>query len=327
MIHHGIVRAHCGAPIFASDAMKAFVIERAARVFAETKVVCLAGAVLRNHFHVVVRCEGPPGPSFARLNTGIAWQVARSRGDRGAVFESRFYSDPCDDEDSLLARMVYVVGNPLHHRVVASIDALRTYRWSSLGEILGLREPRWTDVEAALAALHPDPAHARAILLEALEAKAVEWAADGGSPEEDRGLDSDVARRESPMPGAESGVLPPAGGRQIVVACQVDEPVSCLRNALRRERWTPDRLLVPACGLTGAVSELVRAGAQSRREVAARGIAAYVACDVAGETMVHVAPILGVGPTALLNARRRGGALLAQLGIPARDVLESSRGA
>ena len=149
-IHHVVARAHCGSPIFATDEDRRFVVERAVRAFKESRATCLAWSILINHYHVLVRCEGPPGPVFARLNSAIAWRVLRYRGEHGAVFQNRFFSDPCDDEDSLLERFAYVLGNPVHHRVVPTIDALRAYSWSSLGELLGVRESLWTDVSAAL---------------------------------------------------------------------------------------------------------------------------------------------------------------------------------
>jgi hypothetical protein len=320
-----VARAHCGSPIFAEDDERAFVVERAARAFAETGATCLGWAVLDNHYHVLLRCEGPPGPTFARLNTAIAWRALRHRGEHGAVFQNRFYSDPCADEDSLLTRLAYVLGNPVHHRVVPTVGALRTHPWSGLGEVLGLEKSRWTDVDATLALVDSDRDRARRALVRFLEARAAEWAVDGGDPREDRGL------RVTPETGAGEGliVVPPPPTLDVPTALALSppaEPVECVRNVLRSEGWTPARLLPVACILTGADSTLVAAGARTPAETAARGVVAHVACDAAGCTMVEAAAILGVGPTALLRARPRGRALLARVGMTAAEILERSRG-
>src|SRR5262245_49295293 len=179
-IHHVVARGHCGYPLFATDEDRKFVVERAARAFAETGAVCLGWSILNNHYHVLVRCDGPPGPTFARLNSAIAWRALRRRGEHGAIFQNRFYSDTCDDEDSLLERLAYVLGNPIHHRVVPCVEALRRYEWSALAEILGEREARWTDVGAALALLHPNAKAARETLLALLEIKARQWVEQTG---------------------------------------------------------------------------------------------------------------------------------------------------
>jgi len=174
-IHHAVARGHCGSAIFGPDEDRAFVVERAARVFRETGATCLAWSILSNHYHVLLRCDGPPGRTFQRLNTAIAWRVSRGRGGKGAVFEDRYFSDPCADENSLLGRFAYVTANPVHHRVVATIAALRRYRWSSLGELLGDREPSWTDVSASLAMFDPDPVKARRGVMSLLEQQAQAW--------------------------------------------------------------------------------------------------------------------------------------------------------
>ena len=68
-LYHADARAHSGAPIFEREEDRAFVVERAAKVFAETGVVCLGWSVLVNHYHMVLRCPTPPGHPFKRLNT------------------------------------------------------------------------------------------------------------------------------------------------------------------------------------------------------------------------------------------------------------------
>lgn len=77
--------------------------------------------------------------------------------------------------------------------------------------------------------------------------------------------------------------------------------------------------------LTGADAYSLRSGAFTRPEAAARGVVAFVACDVARMPMTEVAPLLGVGATALVLARRRGRAHLARRGLSPIEVLARSR--
>jgi REP element-mobilizing transposase RayT len=312
-IHHVVVRGHCGTPIFAADEDRGWLVRRAARAFRETGATCLAWSIMSNHYHVLVRCDGPPGPTFQRLNSAIAWRVAHRRGERGAVFQDRFFSDPCEDEGALLERFAYVLGNPVHHRLVPTIDALRGHPWSAFGDLLGLRRPVWTDVDAALAAIDERPDWARDTIIRMLERKALEWAEDDGDPAEDRPL---------PPVATDGGSSAPAS--ELPVVHRDTEAIDRLRVAARRNRWTPADLTSIACSLTGAHPEAVRAGARTRAAVAARAVVAYVACDVAGSTMVETAGVLGVRPSALLTARRRGGELVASLGITGQQLFEQS---
>ena len=77
---------------------------------------------------------------------------------------------------------------------------------------------------------------------------------------------------------------------------------------------------------TGADAAPLHSGAFTRPEAAARGVVAFLACDIVGTPMVEIAPLLGVGTTALVRARRRGRARLAQLGLSPSEVLARSCG-
>jgi REP-associated tyrosine transposase len=318
-IHHVIARGHCGSAIFAADEDRGWLVRRAARAFRETGATCLAWSILSNHYHILVRCEGPPGPTFARLDSAIAWRVTRRRGGRGAVFQGRYFSDPCEDEGALLERFAYVLGNPVHHRLVPTIDALRVHPWSALGDLLGLRKPIWTDVDAALSAIDERPDWARDAIVRLLERKAAEWSEDEGDPAEDRGLPRAATPDDTPDEAPETAPAAElaAGGDEVEAADRV-------RVEARRAGWAPADLVAVACSLTGAQPEAVRAGARTRAAVAARAVVAFVACDVAGSTMVETARVLGVRPTALLDARRRGGEIVASLGVTGRELLERS---
>ncbi|MCE9634225.1 MAG: hypothetical protein K8T90_00840 [Planctomycetes bacterium] len=79
-----------------------------------------------------------------------------------------------------------------------------------------------------------------------------------------------------------------------------------------------------ACAITGADPARVLAGRRTSAESEARGVVAFVACDVAGFTMVETATVLGVRPTALLRARPRGRAVLADRSLAPTEVLARS---
>ncbi len=322
-----VARGHCGAGIFGWPGDREFFVCRAARSLVETETTCLGWSLLGNHYHLLGRCPQHPRHMFARLNTAIACRERRLRGGRGAVFQDRYFSAPAQDEGGVMELLAYVLGNPVHHRVVPTIDALRTYAWSGLAEVLGLRPPRLVDVPATLALIDPDPARARRRLLEFLDTKARMWRDDGADPDTDRppflelDADDDVAD-VGPVPAQDDAGAPPT---RLVEPASPRELTWVLRNTLRREQWTPHALLPVVCSLTGAGVGAVSAGRRARAEAAARAVIAHVACDVAGWAMTEVAPHVGVGPTALVRARATGRALVRAMGVDPTAILTRSR--
>lgn len=327
------VRAHSGAPIFHEDDEREFARDCIARVFAEEQVVCFGASVLINHFHVLARFPRRPGHAMQRVNTLVARRVRR-RGGSGAVFQGRFFSGLCRDEASLLMRMAYVIGNPLRHGVVRTVDELRTHRWSTLGETIGLREPRLVDVPAALALLAPDPDCARTQLLELLEARAKVWT-QSASDSVDVGDEELSEARES---GSRTLVLPRrlhddarAPQSLCAIAGPLPDPadawesVGVRRAELAREQWTPDPLAAAVCRRLGADLEELRAGRRTSVVSAARAVTAHVACDYAGWPVVEVAHAVGSSGPAVAKARTRGARLLRAAGLSAALLLQVSR--
>ena len=329
-IYHVDARAHDGAPIFAMDEDRAFVVERAATVFAECGVVCLAWSVLVNHYHMLLRCDAPPGRAIQRLNTAIARRVRLRSGGAGAVFQGRFFSGICTDEAAVLTRLAYVTANPVHHRIVGSVAALAVYPWSSLGEMTGRRDARLAIPSAALALLPSPPELACASLIDLLEVQVRAWAERDAEQAGARHPDVDappeptikLARRVTDEVGAPRS-LGAVSGRTPPVSPPW-ETVCARRETLRGAGWSPADLARPACSLIGADVAALRAGNRRRGVSRARAIVAHVACDHLAWPTDEVAAAVGVSNSAVVQARTRGAALLAAAGVSATELLRQS---
>lgn len=326
VVAHVVARAHSGAPIFASEEDRRFVLLRAARIFAECGLICVAWAILINHLHLVVLVRGAPARAFQRLFTAIAGRVRLRAGGRGAVFQDRYYRDLCDDEASLLERMTYVLGNPLHHRVVPSVAALIDHEWSGLGEILGNRAAVLTSVGEALQLLDPDPEQARVRLLAHLGFRAQTWCGESGDPDAAPGEHCGRVLADADAPGTGSGrprfVHSAPVALTAATACgTMRDDSETLRTLLQSEGWTPAHLIAPVCALTAADPRDLASGRRTAAAACARAILAYVACDLVGCPMSQVASLVGVGPTALVDARARGRRELEARGAEGRSLL------
>lgn len=289
-IHHVIVRAHDGDPIFEMDDDRRFVVGRAARVFTEEGATCLGWAVLVNHFHMLVRFPGPPKTPMQRLNTAIAIRVRR---------------------------LGYVTANPIHHRIVASLDALESHPWSSFGEVTGRRPALLADPGATLSLLDAPRGHALGSFRELLANRVRVW-------------DEEDAARELPRdPGVDSPLEPEPGETTAQDPVESPAPADWERMITRRDRlralgWGPVALIWPSCAVTGATPVAVRAGDRRRAASRARALVAFLACDHLCWPTGEVATALGVTIAATSRARRKGPGVLRAASVAAEEILRRS---
>ncbi len=284
-------------------------------MFSEEGVVCFGWAILVNHYHILARFPEAPWRPMHRLNTAIARRLRCQFGGRGAVFQDRYFSSPSTDSDALLMRLAYVIANPIHHRVVDSVSALRHHPWSSLGELTGLRPAKLADPEAALALI--DGPRDRAVdgLIALLEMRVRRW------------QEEDAAQPVERDPAIDAPLVLPAAADASPVGAAVPtdsldpDAVVALRDRLRADGWTPAALVALACELTGASSAALRLGGRRPAMSRARAIVAYIACERLAWPPCEVARLLGLSRSSLVEARARGGAALAAVGVGVTDVL------
>jgi hypothetical protein len=286
-------------------------------VFEEEGVTCFGWAVLINHFHMLVRFPGPPKTPMQRLNTAIAMRVRRLRGGRGPVFQDRFLGDPCANRASLLRRLGYVTANPIHHRIVWSLDALESHPWSSFGEVTGRRPARLADPDETLSLLDAPRDRAVGSFRELLANRVRVW-------------DEEDAVRATPRdPDVDAPLDPEPGEITATDLVETIAPVDWERTVTRRDRlravgWGPGALIGPSCALTGAKPVAVRAGDRRRAVSRARAVVAFLACDQLYWPSSQVAAALGVTLAAMSRARRKGPGVLRAAGVTAEALLRRS---
>ena len=88
-----------------------------------------AWCLLTNHYHLVVRADGPRVRRFvARFHTEASNALNRRDGAQGRKVWFQFWDKTLTFEASWLARLRYTHENAVHHRIV---DDSRRYRWCS----------------------------------------------------------------------------------------------------------------------------------------------------------------------------------------------------
>ncbi|MBW1684764.1 MAG: transposase [Deltaproteobacteria bacterium] len=289
-VHHVILRGIERRRIFRSDEDRLDFLSRLDRLLPEEGWRCFVWVLMPNHVHLVIQ-SAQVGLSrlMARLNTGYARGFNLRHRRSGYVFQNRFKSRiVCDDAD-LIGLVAYVLRNPLEARLVSSSRELEEYPWCGLGALMGLRPARQFEAPSACLSLFgSDLQSARDRLrhwISRSESTACEDPAASLLPQESPDDDALVARvSEAPRPCGIRITAPSTSDHADLLGRLVHEV---------------------SLGL-GALPEVVRSPGARGLSAEARSIIAWIAVDQLGLRRREVGDGLGISPTAVSHAARRG---------------------
>jgi REP element-mobilizing transposase RayT len=130
LLQHVIVRGIEKRDIFTSDDDRHDFVRRFSSLLEATGTHCLAWALMSNHFHLLLRTTDIPLARFmSRLLTGYAVSFNLRHHRTGHLFQNRYKSIVCEEEEYLLELVRYIHLNPLRAGLVATLDELDTYPW------------------------------------------------------------------------------------------------------------------------------------------------------------------------------------------------------
>ena len=155
-IHHVMNRGVDRADIFTDDADRRWFVRLLGEACVAAGVRVVAYCLVRNHFHLVLRCpNGGLSEAMWRLTAEYA-RVFNHRHERtDSLFGGRFKSKLVESDEYLVHLLRYVHRNPLD--IGQRPDA---WPWSSYPIYLGQgRAPEWMSVGDALVATGGSAAH------------------------------------------------------------------------------------------------------------------------------------------------------------------------
>lgn len=146
-----MVRGTNKSVIFEDEQDKASFLDRLGRNVVEGKCVVYAWTLMDNHLHLLFK-SGKEGVSsvMRKLLTWYAQHFNRRHKRSGHLFENRYKSILCDEDNYLLALVRYIHLNPVRASLVGSIDELDSYPWSGHRAIVGKMHYPWMDTEHVL---------------------------------------------------------------------------------------------------------------------------------------------------------------------------------
>jgi REP element-mobilizing transposase RayT len=137
--------------IFRDDEDKARFLERLGQNVEEGDCSVYAWALMSNHVHILFR-SGKEGIStvMRKLLTWYAQYFNRKHRRTGHLFENRYKSILCDEDNYLLALIRYIHLNPVRAKIVATLEQLDRYPWSGHRTLIGKAKYPWMDVDHVL---------------------------------------------------------------------------------------------------------------------------------------------------------------------------------
>jgi REP element-mobilizing transposase RayT len=150
-LHHIIVRGIERRKIFSDDDDRYSFIERLGTILEQTGTECFAWALIPNHFHLLLRTGSHPvAHVMRRLLTGHAIYFNRRHHRHGHLFQNRYKSIFCQEDDYLLELVRYIHLNPLRAKLVQDMNQLGKYPFSGHGAIMGKHHHCWQNVKYVL---------------------------------------------------------------------------------------------------------------------------------------------------------------------------------
>jgi len=277
-----MVRGIEGRRIFLQDEDRWDFVTRLERLLPEESWRCFAWALMPNHVHLVLQSRtGDLSRLMARLNTGYARSFNQHHQRCGYLFQNRFKSRVVPDDADLAGVVTYVHRNPLKAEIVRSTAELERYAWCGHGALLGIRPTRRFEAIGACLSLFADDA--------ALARHHVRVRMAAVPLDQEPGPDPAAPRPRPPG----SPVRPEQ------------------RPILRRRSGTDareelERLIRRVAKHFGVSEAEIRSPWGTHRAALARAIAVHLAIDELGMQGRSVAAALGLTPSAVSHARRRG---------------------
>lgn len=150
-LHHVMVRGIEKRRIVDDHEDRHNFVKRLGDLAGETETKVYGWALLHNHAHFLLR-SGPLGlPKFMRrFLTGYAVTFNLRHYRHGHVFQNRYQSIVCDEEEYFKELVRYIHLNPLRSRLVSSLSELDRYPWCGHGVLMGRIKYPWQDREYVL---------------------------------------------------------------------------------------------------------------------------------------------------------------------------------
>jgi len=307
-LHHVMVRGIERTTLFRDDTDRADFVARLAALAEQGALRVYAWALLPNHAHLLVRTGTRPLPrSMRSLLTGYAGAFNRRHRRVGHLFQNRYKSIVVEEEPYLLELLRYLHLNPVRAKMVPDLRILDRYPWTGHSALLGTVPRPWQETASILAQFGPTPRRAR----HAYRTFVAAGLPRGRRPELQGGGLVRSAGGWAAVTALRRGREAYRGDERILGSAEFVE--QCQRAVEAAAAARPRRLLAATvvarvCRQVGIAPAALTGGGRRPAVSRPRAGIAYLWTDVLGHPGRPLAPVLGVVPSVVYQAARRGAA-------------------
>jgi hypothetical protein len=275
--------------------------------------MCYAWALLPNHFHMLLRTGSVPiSTTLRRLLTGYALWFNRQHDRCGHLFQNRYKSILCQEDEYLLELVRYIHLNPLRAGLVPDLKVLDNYPYSGHSVLMAQEVRDWQHTDKVLALFAETPGTARQyyrqFVIKGIDQGKRKDLTGGGLIRSAGGWDEVKARRAANI--LNKGDERILGDSDFVkkVLKTADEHIQRKYDLLSRG-CSITSVAIRVAEVLGVDVEKVWAAGKHKETVQARSLLCYWAVRELGETMVSLSRRLNLSVTAVGKAVIRGESL------------------
>lgn len=322
VLHHIMIRGIERRNIFRSNKDRDDLIARMASLLPETKTLCYAWAFLPNHAHFLIR-SGPSGISvlMRRLLTGYVVSFNRRHQRTGQLFQNRYKSIICEEEVYFRELVRYIHLNPLRAGIVNTLSDLDRFPYSGHSVLMARKERSWQDTAYVLGFFSQETEHARGAYHSYVESGIDQGRRDdlaGGGLVRSFGGWSEIRHQGQRVKG-DQRIL---GGSEFVlkVLAEADQHYA-QKSTLRTQGYTLETLAdTVAKAYTMKRNDILSKGRQ-KNPMEARSLFCYLAVHYLGTSVTDLARLIGMVPSAISYAVKRGEGIAKGKGSPVIEEL------
>ena len=310
-LHHIMVRGINKSDIFKNDEDKTRFLERMGQKVSDGKCGVAAWVLMSNHAHILFK-SGKDGISIVmrKLLTWYAQDYNRRHHRTGHLFENRYKSILCDEENYLLTLVRYIHLNPIRAHIIRTIEELDHYPWSGHRNLIGKAEYPWMDSGYVLAQFggtrRKAVAEYRQFIREGIQEKHNPVYSGGGLVRSLGGWSQVLAvRRRGETEAADERIL---GSGDFVQTVLKDAEESHLRQLKhRRSGHTLAKIIDDEIAGAGIHKQELKEGSRLRSVSRTRALIAWRGRTELGLSSAEIARHLGVATSSITRAIERLG--------------------
>jgi REP element-mobilizing transposase RayT len=305
-LHHIMVRGLNKASVFADPEDKARFLKRLGHNVSAGRCAVLAWAIMDNHAHILFK-SGEHGISkvMRKVLTGYAIYYNRRHRRSGHLFENRYKSIICDEENYLLALVRYIHLNPIRARIIRSLKELDKYPWTGHSVLMGTNSQSWMDCPAVLGQFDRQEERAtsqyRRFVAEGMNQGRTPELTGGGLIRSKGGWSQVLsARRRGEKEIADERIL----GNGDFVSAILRESEDRARRQLKSKAggMTLAQIVKEECGKFGVNQKELNGGGRRTKVSKVRASIAMRGLNELGETMAEIARHVGVNTSSVARA-------------------------